>query len=237
MRLALVSLMALATGANAFAQTTPDQPAPAPTAPAAPAAAPAAPEAPAATAPAPPAPPSAAPEAAPAPTDTTEAAPPPPTPPTDPTAIAVLSVLQNVCIPAANGGDLSKVAKTAGYRKNGDGNWVLRQHDFTLIVDDPGSNPTQCHVELTHPVIADSPGKPIIIALNDWAGIENGWSLYRNDKHVESGTEYTIRSWTIDQDGKVQSLAFTTLRKPDGTPMRGDTDTSQMLYAVAHSAS
>jgi hypothetical protein len=144
----------------------------------------------------------------------------------------VMSVLQSVCIPAANGGDVAALTKAAGYRKNGDGNWQMRQHDYTLVIEDPTPNPTQCHVDITHPAIPDSPGKPIIIALNDYLGIENGWSLYRNDKHVEAGTEYTIRAWTLDKDGKTQSLTFTTLRKPDGSPMRGSSDTSQMFYAV-----
>jgi len=38
----------------------------------------------------------------------------------------VLDVLQKVCIPAANGGDINKLAKADNYRKSGD-TWTLRQ--------------------------------------------------------------------------------------------------------------
>jgi hypothetical protein len=300
MRIAIVSLMALAAGANAFAQpaaapadptpaqsaptpptadttapatpapATPAAPTPAAATPAAPAAAPtpapvaAAPTPPAAATPAPspaPAPPAAtattapatdapaAPTTPPAPGATPPAAvaaeappaaptpPPPPAPPTDPTAIAVLAVLQKVCIPAANGGNFMQLAKGYGLRKNGDNNWVLKQRDFTLLVEDPGSNPTQCHVDVTHPLDADSPGKPIVVALNDWAAVENGWSLYRNDKSVQAGMLVTTRSWTLDWNGKAQGLVFTNMRKPDGTPLHNGVDTSQVIYSVLPSTS
>jgi hypothetical protein len=275
MRLALVSLMALAAGSNAFAQTTPapaDQapPAAAPATPPAPAPAPA-PTPPAATTPAPaptpapattPAPAASAatpasPTAPSAPTDAaagpgaapaavaTEAPaplaaptpPPPPAPPTDPTAVALLAILQKVCIPAANGGNFVQIAKTNGLRKNNDNNWVIKTKDYTLTVEDPGSNPHQCHVDVTHPLDPDSPGKLIVVALNDWAAVENGWSLYRNDKSVQQGYLYTTRSWQLDWNGKEQSLVFTNMRKPDGTPLRNGVDTSQIIYGVEPSPS
>jgi len=227
MRLALVSLIALSAGASAYAQTgTPASPPPAPSAAPAATTAPAPPAPPAATAPEPGAttPPAAAPEPPPPP-------PPPPSPPTDPTAIAVLDALQKVCIPAANGGNLAQLAKADGYRKSGD-NWTMRQRDFTLSIEPPGTNANQCHVDLTHPVDMESPGKPIIIALNDWAGIINGWSLYRNDKSVQEGMQYTTRSWQHASDTKEESLVFTTRRKPDGTPTHSDHDESQLIYGV-----
>jgi len=232
MRRALVSLFVLAAplGGAALAQTAPAPP-PAPSAspPAAPAAAPPTespvpPAAPSATVP----PPAAA-ETPPAP----PAPPPPPAPPTDPTAIEVLSVLQQVCIPATVGGDFGKLAKSAGFRKNSDNSWTLRQHDFTMILLPPGSNPTQCHIDLTHPADLDSPGRPIVLALDDWARIERGWSLYRNDKSVQDGMLFTTRSWQIDADGKEQSLVFTNERKPDGSPMRPNADQSELIYGVS----
>jgi hypothetical protein len=78
----------------------------------------------------------------------------------------------------------------------------------------------------------EAPGRPIIVAFNDWAAVEHGWSLYRNDKNVQGNTQFTTRSWQLDWNGQEQSLVFTTMRKPDGTPMKGNTDTSQMIYGV-----
>ncbi len=259
MRIVLVSLMALAAAsADAFAQTppantaTPETAPPASTTPA-PSSSPATP-ATAPTTPAPGAAPSAtaAPPAAtsattsaqtaaptagtPAPAAQAAAAPPPPpAPPTDPAAIAVMNVLKKVCIPSASGGDFLKLVKAAGLRKNGDNNWVLKSREFTLVVEDPGSNPNQCHVDLTHPVDPDSPGKPIVMALNDWAAVENGWSLYRNDKSVQDGMLVTTRSWTLEWNGKTQGLVFTNMRKPDGAPLHRDADSSQIIYSVTPS--
>jgi len=229
MRLALVSLMALAASANAFAQPAPapppaaEAPPPAPATTTAPAPDAATAQPPAATAPAP-----AASEAPPAP----PAPPPPPAPPTDPAAIAVLDTLQKVCIPSANGGNLAQLAKAQGMRKTNDGGWSLKQKDFTLTIENPGSNPSQCHVIVTHPADLESPGRPIIIALNDWAGVTNGWSLYRNDKNVQEGVQFTTRSWQLDWNGTEQSLVFTTKRKPDGTPLHQNTDESELIYGV-----
>ena len=235
MRLQLVSLIALAAAANAYAQpaTAPAQPPPPPaaTAPAQapPATAPAG--APAGQAPATaPGAEAGAPAAAPQP----PAPPPAPAPPTDPTAVELLSVLQSVCIPAANGGNFVQLVKTAGLRKQGDQGWALKTKDFTLLVANPGSNPDQCHVTITHPADLDSPGRPIIVALNDWAtGSTNGWSLYRNDKSVQEGMQFTTRSWQLDWNGKEQSLVFTTKRKSDGTPLHQNMDESEMIYGVA----
>jgi hypothetical protein len=149
----------------------------------------------------------------------------------------VLNILQKVCIPSANGGNFQQLVKSNGFRRNNDNNWVLKTRDYTLTVEDPGSNPTQCHVDVTHPLDPDSPGKPIVIALNDWATAINGWSLYRNDKSVQAGMLVTTRSWTLDWNGKTQGLVFTNMRKPDGTPLRNGVDTSQVIYEVRPSAS
>jgi len=233
MRLALVSLIALTVAAgSAVAQPATPPPATAPAAPATPAApASAAPDAAAPAAPATPAP--AEPTSLPPlpdtpPTPAMPATPPPP--PTDPTAIAVLSALTNVCIPAANGGNLAQLAKTNGFRKTSD-TWTIRQNAYTLVIESQGTNPNQCHMDVTHPVDQDAPGREIVVALHNWAELTNGWSLYRNDKSVQSGFEYTTRSWQKDADGKSEALAFTTQRHPDGTPMQRSSDSSQLIYS------
>ena len=158
--------------------------------------------------------------------------------PTDPAAIALLDVLQKVCVPVTTGGNFTQIVKSYGLRKQGDyGGWALKQKDFTLTVEEPGSNPNQCHVDVTHPADLEAPGRPIIVAFNDWAAVEHGWSLYRNDKNVQGTTQFTTRSWQLDWNGQEQSLVFTTMRKADGSPMKGATDTSQMIYEVVKSPS
>jgi hypothetical protein len=244
MRLALVSLLAFAGLAPlALAQTpapmippadTATPPAPPPPAPPpAPEPAPAPPAAAPAPAPAPEVAPSPAPAPAPAPAPEAPPPPPPapPAAPTDPAAIALQSVLETVCVPAANGGDLPKLAKAAGYRKSGD-NYVYRQGSFQFTILAPGSNPTQCHVDLVHPVYPQAPAAPLVVALHNWAAISRGWTLYRNDKNVDAGQEFTTRSWEHSADGKNEALVLTTIRKADGSPTHGNADTSMMIYSV-----
>lgn len=238
MRLALVSLFAIAGFATAAqAQMPAPAPDPAaqppatepPAAPASPAPMDAAPVAPTSApepsvAPPPPAPPPVVAEAPPPP-------PPPPPAPTDPAAIAVMNVLENLCMPAANGGNLEKIAKSAGYRKSGD-NFVLKQPGFQFTVLAPGFNPTQCHVDLVHPIDPEAPAKPLVIALHNWAVLTHGWTLYRNDKNVSAGQEFTTRSWEHTADGKNEAIVITTVRKADGTPAQKNADTSTLLYSV-----
>jgi hypothetical protein len=133
-----------------------------------------------------------------------------------------------VCIPAANGGDLAKLTKTAGYHKVGD-NYVYHQGAFQFTILSQGSNPTQCHVDIIHPA---NPQAPLVVALHNWAALSHGWSLYRNDKNVDSGQEFTTRSWEHSADGKNEALVFTTIRKADGSPAHGNADTSMMIYSV-----
>jgi len=214
LRKALVGLALFAGLAPSAWAQTPPAPAVAPPQPADAAPAP----------PAPPAPPVAAPPVAAAP----EA---PPAPPTDPTAIALLEALEKVCIPAANGGALPAIAKAAGYKKAGE-NFVYKQPGYQFTVLSQGSNPNQCHVDLVHPIDPAAPAKPLVIALHNWAVFGHGWSLYRNDKNVDAGEEFTTRSWEHSGGGKDEALVITTIRKADGAPSLKNADTSMMLYSV-----
>ena len=135
-------------------------------------------------------------------------------------------------MPLADGGDINKLAKAAGFRKSGD-NWVLNQKTYKLTLIPPGANPNQCHIDIVHPV---DPTAPVVVALHNWAAVSNGWTLYRNDKNVDAGQEFTTRSWENDADGKHTALVFTTIRKADGSPSKGTSDTSEMLYSASKTA-
>jgi len=239
MRLAFTSLIAAAALANSAgaqpAQSPPQLPAPTAAAPEAAAPSPVSPStlvAPDAAGPGPAAPPPAAvsPEPAPAPPPPP---PPPPPPATDPTAIGVLSTLERVCLPAANGGNLAQIAKAQGFRKSGD-SWVMRQREYQLTILSASGNPNQCQVDIVHPVDPEAPAKPIVIALHNWAAIERDWSVYRNDKNVAGDSEFTTRSWEHSGGGKNEALVLTTTRKANGAPARGNADTSEMIYSVTN---
>ena len=216
MRLAVASLIAAASAASlASAQT------PATSPPAAPAATP--PASSSSAAPAQPAPPAAQPPA--------PAAPPAPPPaPTDPTAIAIISTLQSVCIPAIEGGNLDRLARSSGFHRS-DENYVLKGRGFQLTLYPGGSNPTQCHLDIVSPVYPEAPAAAIVVALHNWAAVERGWTLYRNDKNDEGGQQLTTRSWEHDDPGKHEAMFITTYRRADGAPMKGSADTSTLVYS------
>ena len=110
--------------------------------------------------------------------------------------------------------------------------WVLKGPTYQFTVNAPGSNPHSCIVDIIHPVDSEAPGKPIVVALHNWAAVTRGWDLYRNDKGVVGGQQITTRSWENAADGNSYALVLTTFRKADGTPLRGATETSQMIYSV-----
>ena len=174
-------------------------------------------------------------DAAPAPTaPVPEATPPPPPPPppapTDPTAIALLNTLETVCMPSAAGGNLAQIAKSAGYRKSGE-NFVFKGQGYQFTILSNAYNTTQCHVDIVHAVGTEAPGKAMVVALHNWSAVSRGWTLYKNNKFVQGTQEITVRSWEHSADGKDEGLVFNTLRKADGTPSKGNQDTSMMIYS------
>ena len=109
---------------------------------------------------------------------------------------------------------------------------MLKQAGYQFTAQAPGSNPNQCHIDLVHAIDPEAPAKPLVVALHNWAVFGHGWSLYRNDKNVSDGQEFTTRSWEHSADGKSEALVLTTLRKADGTPTKASADTSMMIYSV-----
>jgi hypothetical protein len=143
----------------------------------------------------------------------------------------VLDTVQNVCVPAVEGGDLDKIARSRGFRKSGDSGYSRSGPGFKLTIVPPGSNPNQCHIDMSTPITPEGPAAPIVVALHNWAAVENGWSLYRNDKSVEGAQQLTTRSWEHDDTGKHEAMFITTYRHADESPMNGRSDSSTLVYS------
>ena len=172
-----------------------------------------------------------APAPAPAPAPAAPPAPPAPPPaPTDPAAVDLIDVLQSVCVPAVEGGSLDSLARSHGFRRSGE-NYVLKGRGFQFTLLAPGSNPNQCHIDMIHPVYPEAPAAALVVALHNWAAVERSWTVYRNDKNIESGQELTTRSWEHDDPGKHEAMFITTYRQGNGSPMKGNADTSTMVYS------
>jgi hypothetical protein len=246
MRLALSSLLlaaGLATAAHAQepaaqpapAQPAPAQPAPAQPAPAQPATAQPAPAAPAPATTTPPtteaAPPAATPAAPPA-----EAPPPAPTLPTSGNGAETISVLEKVCVPAVKGGQkLEDLAKANGFKLNRrDQTWAKQlgaeNKAYQVILFPMGSNKGVCNAELRYAMGQDA---EISKALNVWAFVHQPplepTANYTQPQDPD-GLKRVRRSWEYLTATDSIGLNFSTVRRPDDSPLNAKFDTATLQY-------
>jgi hypothetical protein len=227
MRLALSSLIVAAGLAGvAYAQEPATQPAP-PPAPPAPATA--TPPAPSAEAPPPAAatPPAPAAEATPAPA---------PTLPTSGPGFDAIQVLEKVCAPAVHGGQkLDDVAKANGFKLDRRSqNWVKQfgatDRNYQVIVFPFGSNKGVCNVELHY-----APGTDVEVAkaLNVWAFVHqpplDPTANYTQPQDPD-GLKRVRRSWEYLTQNQSIGLNFSTVRKPDDSPVSPKYDMGTLQY-------
>ncbi len=162
-----------------------------------------------------------------APSAEAPAPPAPPPVPTDVTSLAVLDVLTRLCAESVRGGDLNQLAPAAGFKKRRD-LWVKTYtKGYTITVAPPGTNPQVCNVTVDHPVNGVT---PVIVDLHNWA-MGKGWELIRNDK-VVTDMERTTRSWEMRGDNELEAVVLVTVRKPNGAPMSGKADRTELLYSL-----
>lgn len=211
MRTAIASLIALGFATAAFAQEAapPAAPAPAP----APEAAPAAPAPDAAAAPAP------------VPEKTY-------TLPTTGAEGQIIDVLNRVCKPLVQGGNLDELAKGLGYKKNRrDGTWsaTLQTKPYTLTIWPQGSNKDVCRLAINYAIDGE---KPIIVGLNIFSFLHKPELLQQRNDFVPA-TDYKriTNSWEYFDDSQSIGLVFLQLKKPDGTPAGKGFDMGEILYS------
>jgi len=228
MRTALVSLLA-ATGlatvlvSGAQAQVPATTPAPAPAAPPTMTPTPVAPT---------PAPDAAATPAAPAAPAAAPAAP-PPTLPTTGDGAMVLSVLERICVPAVRGQKLDDLAKAAGMKMNRrDQTWAMGlggHKNYQIIVLPQGSNKDVCQAEVRYAAGGD---QPIVQALNVWSFLHQPeLVLQANYVAVDAdGIKRVRKSWENFTPTNSTAVNFSTMRKPDDTPLNRNYDQGMLFY-------
>lgn len=224
MRLALSSLiLAAGLATTVHAQDPAVQPAP----PAAPVAAPAV--EPAAVPPAAEAAPAATPEVP------AEPAPPPPTLPTTGDAAEVISVIENICIPAVRGQKAVDLAKAHGFKfKRREQTWNKRlgedNKNYEIIVYPQGSNQTVCMVDLHYEMGKD---EEIAKALNVWSFIHEPplepTANYTQPQDPD-GLKRVRRSWEYLTATDSVGLNFSTVRNPDGSSLSSKYDAATLQY-------
>jgi hypothetical protein len=206
----LILAAGLATAAQAQVSPAPTQPTPAPgeavTAPAAPAAVVAAPS---------------------------EPAPPPPVRPTTGDGAAILSVLETVCEPAVRGQSLDDIAKAKGMKRNRrDGSWAMplggdKQYMVTVFAQ--GSNKDVCMAEVRYALGQEA---PIVDALNIWSFLHQPQLILQaNYVNVDpDGIKRVRKSWEHFTTNSSIGVNFSTMRKPDDTPLNRNYDTGMLFY-------
>jgi hypothetical protein len=217
MRTALVSLI-LAAGLAATAQAQTETPAAPPAAPVAPATA-TPPAAPVVETPA---------------TPIVEApAEPPPTLPTTGDGAVIVSVLEKVCVPMVRGGKIEDLAKAAGMRLNRrDETWVMAlggDRAYTIAVSPPGSNKDVCRAEVHYALGQDA---PIVSAINIWAFLHQP-ELILQANYVSTnadGLKRVQKSWEHLASSSSVAVNFTTVSKPDDSPVNGKYGTAELFY-------
>ena len=221
MRIAISSLIlaaGLATAANA--QDPPAQPAP-------PAAQPAPTTQPAPTA--------EQPAAAPAPAAAPEAPPPVPALPTTGPAAEVISVIETICKPAVRGQKIDDIAKRQGFKLNRrEQTWAKpfqggdRNHQ--IVIFPQGSNKSVCFAELRY-----APGTDVEMAksLNVWAFVHqpplDPTANYTQPQDPD-GLKRVRRSWEYLTAEQSIGLNFSTVRKPDDSPVNARYDMATVQY-------
>lgn len=227
MRLALSSLiLAAGLATAAYAQDPAAQPAAPAATPVPPPAQQAAPETPAAASPVPA-------QAAPAPAAPVEA--PPPLPTTGPGAEAI-AVLEKICMPLVSGQPLDALAKANGFKLNRrDQTWSKPLGDdkaHRVILFPPGSNKGVCMTEMRYPMGSDA---DVAKALNVWAFVHqpplDPTANYTQPQDPD-GLKRVRRSWEYLTANESIGLNFSTVRKPDDTPLNPKYDTATMQYQV-----
>lgn len=227
MRLAFYSLiLAAGLASAAYAQDPAAQPAPA---------APAAQPAPDATTP-PPAAEAAPPAPAEAAAPTVEAPPPPPpTLPTSGPGFDAIQIIEKICMPVVRGQELDVIAKSHGFKKNRRDETWTRQFNADnkasqVVVFPTGSNKTVCNVELRYAMGSDD---DIAKALNVWSFTQQP-PLDPTANYTQpvdpDGLKRVRRSWEYLEQGRSIGLNYSTVRKPDDTPLSAKYDTGTLQY-------
>lgn len=184
------------------------------------------------------APPAPAVDAAPAPvaetTPAPEAPPPPPTLPTTGNGAEAIAILEKICKPSVRGEKLDVLAKANGFKLNRrDQTWSRQlgpEKGYSVILFPPGSNKGVCLTELRYAFGQDA---EVAKALNVWAFIHepplDPTANYTQAQDPD-GLKRVRRSWEHLTSTNSIGLNFSTVRKPDDSPLNAKFDTATLQY-------
>lgn len=163
-----------------------------------------------------------------------EAAPPAPNLPTTGNGAEAIAVLEKICKPSVRGEKLDVLAKANGYKLNRrEGTWTRQlgaEKGYSVILFPPGSNKGVCLTEFRYAMGQDV---EVAKALNVWAFIHqpplDPTANYTQAQDPD-GLKRVRRSWEHLTATDSIGLNFSTVRKPDDTPLSPKYDTATMQY-------
>lgn len=161
-------------------------------------------------------------------------APPLPTVPTTGDGAMVLSVIERVCVPAVRGQSLDTLAKAMGMKKNRrDMSWAMglgSHKTHQIIVLAQGSNKNSCVAEVRFAVGQEA---PIVSAINIWSFVHQP-ELLPTANYVQpvdpDGLKRVRKSWESVTSTSSTGVNFSTVRKPDDSPLNRNYDTGMLFY-------
>lgn len=230
MRTAIAASLILTVGLGSVAQAQVPSTPPVAAAPTAPA-----PMAPTSGAPATTAAPDAAPAAAaPAATPAPDATPAPPVLPTTGDGAVLISLVEKVCVPMVRGSKLDVVAKAAGLKPNRrDGTWSMPLNAdnklYTVTIFASGANKDVCRGEVHYALGQDA---PIVSAFNIWSFLHQP-ELVLQANYVATdgdGVKRVRKSWEHLESNSSTAINFSTLTKPDDSPINARFATAEFFY-------
>jgi len=161
---------------------------------------------------------------------------PPPPPPVRPTAgdgAVILDVLETICVPAVRGQPLDDIAKAKGMKRNRrDGSWAMPlggDKNYTVTVFAQGSNKDVCMAEVRYALNQEA---PIVDALNIWSFLHDPQLILQaNYVNVDpDGIKRVRKSWEHFTTNSAIGVNFSTMRKPDDSPLNARYDTGMLFY-------
>ena len=237
MRTAFASLILTAAVASAAQAQTPAVSAPAPTAQPAPAAPSTTAAPPTAAAPATTPPTTAAPTTAAPDTTAPPAAEAPPTLPTTGDGAVLLNIVEKVCVPLVRGGKLEDLAKANGFKLNRrDATWSMPlggDKNYTVTMFPSGVNKDACRGEVHYALGGE---KPIVSAFNVWSFLHQP-ELILQANYVNTdadGVKRVRKSWEHLDSTSSTAINFSTMTKPDDTPLNKNFATAEFVYQERH---
>jgi hypothetical protein len=144
----------------------------------------------------------------------------------------IIDVINRVCKPLVQGGDLEQLTKPLGYKKNRrDGTYsaTLVEKPYTLTIWPQGSNKDVCRLTLRYGIDQE---KPIIVGLNIFSFLHKPELVQqRNDFVPATDFKRITNSWEYFTDKESIGLVFLQLKKPDGSPVGKAWDEGEILYS------